>query len=158
MKHYVNWSSSYRHDSHLVTPYGFVERRPPADKQNSSPSASLPINYAAGKTKKVAWFVSNCNSRNGRHSYVEGLSRFLIRSQISARLITVLTAYGWRCDNNGPTLLKVFKWRHERRNSECNRLANYRYVFSSTFLSVLSLDWSTTRSTQLLTNQGSKHS
>jgi len=35
------------------------------------------INYAAGKTKLVAWFVSNCNTENHRMLYAQELSQFI---------------------------------------------------------------------------------
>lgn len=89
----INWTATFRWDSTIVTPYAkFVPR---SARQNTSPksmslnehsytdpaslSTKLPtvINYAAGKTKMVAWFVSNCFSRNERGAYVEELSRHL---------------------------------------------------------------------------------
>jgi hypothetical protein len=79
MKNYINWSSSYRHDSHIVTPYGYVEK-PPSSPYGGSryfpmPTSSAAINYAAGKTKQVAWFASNCKDKNGRKTYAYELSR-----------------------------------------------------------------------------------
>jgi hypothetical protein len=35
------------------------------------------VNYADGKRKKVAWFVSNCDGRNGRNEYATELGRFV---------------------------------------------------------------------------------
>ena len=35
------------------------------------------VNYAANKTKKVAWFVSNCGAKNGRLEYARNLSTFI---------------------------------------------------------------------------------
>jgi hypothetical protein len=35
------------------------------------------INYAQGKSKKVAWFVSNCHGPNGRGAYVAELEKFV---------------------------------------------------------------------------------
>jgi glycoprotein 3-alpha-L-fucosyltransferase len=34
-------------------------------------------NYATGKTKKVAWFVSNCGARNGRRQYADELGKHI---------------------------------------------------------------------------------
>ena len=34
-------------------------------------------NYAMGKTRKVAWFVSNCNARNKRIEYARELSKYI---------------------------------------------------------------------------------
>ncbi|KAL4717377.1 hypothetical protein ACJJTC_017264 [Scirpophaga incertulas] len=49
-----NWTSTYRRDSDIVAP-----------------------NYAANKTKKVAWFVSNCHARNRRLQYARQLAKFI---------------------------------------------------------------------------------
>lgn len=67
-----NWTATYRHDSDIVAPY---EKFVPFDEnvrtrpQNKS--------YAAGKTKKVAWFVSNCGARNTRREYAMELSKHI---------------------------------------------------------------------------------
>ena len=39
----------------------------------------LPLtrNYAANKTRSVAWFVSNCGARNGRLKYAKELGKFI---------------------------------------------------------------------------------
>lgn len=34
-------------------------------------------NYAQNKTKKVAWFVSNCGARNGRLNYAHELQKYI---------------------------------------------------------------------------------
>ena len=63
-----NWTATYRADSTLVTPYErwqYYEENVKFKQQN--------INYAANKTKKVAWFVSNCAARNGRLDYAKNL-------------------------------------------------------------------------------------
>ena len=67
-----NWSATYRTDSTLVAPY---ERWQYYDKNIQQ----LPIkkNYAAGKTKGVAWFVSNCKAKNGRLEYAKELAKFI---------------------------------------------------------------------------------
>lgn len=69
-----NWTATYRHDSDVVAPY---------EKFVSYYEDSVPLpsnvrkNYAAGKTKKVAWFVSNCAARNHRLQYARELSRHI---------------------------------------------------------------------------------
>ena len=70
---YVNWSSSYRYDSHIVTPYGHVEPLP-ASTVNKNTTL---VDYSAGKTKQVAWFASNCYDKNGRKNYAYELSRLV---------------------------------------------------------------------------------
>lgn len=81
---FFNWTMTYRWDSDVVRPYGWIE-----------PTGSVPLhpdeatlkqlikspatrNYAEGKTKMVAWFVSNCVSFSGRGEFVEHLQRFVM--------------------------------------------------------------------------------
>ena len=54
----VNWTATYRSDSTIVTPY---EKWVYYD--DTVRTGTQHINYAAGKTKKVAFFVSNCGAR-----------------------------------------------------------------------------------------------
>lgn len=71
---HFNWTASYRHDSDIVAPYEkFVKNN------NSNPHIQREIskNYAAGKTKKVAWFVSNCRATNSRLEYAKELSKYI---------------------------------------------------------------------------------
>ena len=64
-----------RQDSTIVTPYESWQ-------YYDENVVQLPqdINFAANKTKKVAWFVSNCGARNGRLQYAQELSQY-IRNQ-----------------------------------------------------------------------------
>lgn len=67
-----NWTATYRHDSTIVAPY---EKYVPL---NSSMTSRQPTrNYATGKTKKVAWFVSNCGARNKRRQYADELGKHI---------------------------------------------------------------------------------
>ena len=68
----VNWSVSYRPESTIAAPYGSWEMRNASNSQNL-----LDINYAKGKTKKVAWFVSNCADKNGRLHYANELKKHI---------------------------------------------------------------------------------
>lgn len=65
----INWTATYRKDSVLNAPY---ERFIHFDNFTQLPDKPL-RNYALNKTKKVAWFVSNCNSVNGRLEYAREL-------------------------------------------------------------------------------------
>lgn len=69
----VNWTATYRTDSVMVTPY---ERFSFFANYTGLPDRA-PGNFAAGKTKKIAWFVSNCAAPNGRHHYVEELKKYI---------------------------------------------------------------------------------
>ena len=71
----VNWTATYRRDSTIVTPY---EKFVPYANNNNSLSPFVPArNYADGKTKKVAWFVSNCYTTNGRLLYARELAKHI---------------------------------------------------------------------------------
>ena len=42
------------------------------------------VNFAANKTKAVAWFVSNCGARNGRLAYAKELQKYIqVRDQMA---------------------------------------------------------------------------
>ena len=48
------------------------------EPRTSSPaSASINVNYAQNKTKKVAWFVSNCGAKNNRLEYAHALQKYI---------------------------------------------------------------------------------
>jgi len=71
-KDVFNWTATYRSDSELVAPYEkwvyydeTIHRKPTT------------VNYAANKTKKVAWFVSNCGANNNRLDYARDLQKFI---------------------------------------------------------------------------------
>jgi len=68
----VNWTATYRHASTVVFPYDWVL---PNVSDTASGKGSL--NYSAGKTKLVAWFVSNCHTPNERLRYAQELSKFI---------------------------------------------------------------------------------
>uniref|UniRef100_A0A146LJH0 Fucosyltransferase n=1 Tax=Lygus hesperus TaxID=30085 RepID=A0A146LJH0_LYGHE len=68
-----NWTSTYRRDSDIVAPY---EKFVYYDSRVRT--VSKPVrNYAANKTKLVAWFVSNCGARNGRLQYAHELQKYI---------------------------------------------------------------------------------
>ena len=61
-----------RQDSTIVTPYESWQYYDP-----SVVSKPQNQNYAGNKSKKVAWFVSNCGARNGRLQYAQELSKYI---------------------------------------------------------------------------------
>jgi len=67
-----NWTATYRTDSTVVAPYErwqYYNENVKTIKQEK--------NYAANKTKQVAWFVSNCGARNGRLNYARELGKYI---------------------------------------------------------------------------------
>ncbi|KAK9498301.1 hypothetical protein O3M35_002966 [Rhynocoris fuscipes] len=68
-----NWTATYRTDSDIVTPYEKWVYYNERIKQLKTPIK----NFAANKTKQVAWFVSNCGARNGRLQYARALQKYI---------------------------------------------------------------------------------
>lgn len=68
-----NWTATYRRDSDIVTPYAkwvyYDEKIKQKEQQDR--------NYATNKTKKVAWFVSNCEAHNKRMEYAMQLVQYI---------------------------------------------------------------------------------
>ncbi|XP_017019592.1 glycoprotein 3-alpha-L-fucosyltransferase A [Drosophila kikkawai] len=68
----INWTATYRRDSTIVAPYEkwqYYDTKVQQQEQDQ--------NYAVNKTKKVAWFVSNCGARNGRLRYAHELQKHI---------------------------------------------------------------------------------
>lgn len=127
----INWTATFRWDSTVVTPYAKFVSFPLTSHQSMSPSLNgnryagnsasmrLPTmkNYAGGKTKLVAWFVSNCYSKNERGSYVEELSRHVP--------VDVFGACGMpSCERDDPScwrrLRREYKFYLSFENSNCD--------------------------------------
>ena len=71
----INWTATYRLDSTIVTPYAkFV---PYGKKAFHQPLPQDVTSRLRGKTKQVAWFVSNCVSGNRRMEYARDLSNYI---------------------------------------------------------------------------------
>ena len=68
----VNWTATYRRDSTITAPY---EKFAPVSDYHILQRS--PTNYAKDKTKKVAWFVSNCHAGNGRLEYAKELANYI---------------------------------------------------------------------------------
>ena len=76
---YINWTATYRRDSTIVTPYAkYVPFSVDKYVLDDSFTSKIPtLDYAKGKTKAVAWFVSNCMTTNGRMEYVKELQNYI---------------------------------------------------------------------------------
>ena len=73
IKDVFNWTATYRSDSTVVAPYERWQYYNENLRVNEKPDK----NYAANKTKSVAWFVSNCGARNGRLQYAKELQKHI---------------------------------------------------------------------------------
>lgn len=65
-----DWTMTYRKDSEVFTPYGFVRKRLHIPKKNYS---SIFLN----KTRNIAWVVSHCHTISKRELYVKELSKYI---------------------------------------------------------------------------------
>ncbi|KAK3872913.1 hypothetical protein Pcinc_022043 [Petrolisthes cinctipes] len=110
-----NWTFTYRRDSDFPNMYGEVFRR-------HEPLPEEQVNYAEGKTKLVAWFVSNCHTHSGREKLVEALRKWIPVDQ-----------YG-----------KCSKKRCERsKGDNCHGLLNQDYKFYLSFENSICKDYVT---------------
>lgn len=69
----IDWMATYRHDSEIVIPYNRWAYYDPLVTQIKR----VGWNFAKGKTKQVAWFVSNCFANNGRLEYARELAKHI---------------------------------------------------------------------------------
>ncbi|XP_039294383.1 LOW QUALITY PROTEIN: glycoprotein 3-alpha-L-fucosyltransferase A [Nilaparvata lugens] len=68
-----NWTVSYRRGSDLVNPYAKWVYYDPGQTEWQGAYR----NYAKGKSKQVAWFVSNCYAKNNRLEYAKKLGQYI---------------------------------------------------------------------------------
>ena len=72
LDNYFNWTLTYRRDSVINTPYAKFK-----SYGNFSKSLKPLRNYALGKRKKVAWFVSHCKTPGKRELYAKELQKYI---------------------------------------------------------------------------------
>nr|CAH0099095.1 unnamed protein product [Daphnia galeata] len=83
LENFFNWTLTYRWDSDMVMPYGYVKPTGnvplhPSEDQMRKLLSNQKINYATGKTKLAAWMVSNCFLTNsGRNEMVTILRKYI---------------------------------------------------------------------------------
>lgn len=70
----INWTATYRTDSTVHAPYNEHQSHGPGDAPRSFQDLRSVVN---SKTKLVAWFASNCGSKNGRLKYVQELQKYI---------------------------------------------------------------------------------
>ncbi|KAL1470690.1 hypothetical protein MTO96_024107 [Rhipicephalus appendiculatus] len=74
IKNIFNWTATYRHDSDIVAPYEKFVSYDDGGTSAQRPASSVP---PRNKTKKVAWFVSNCAARNQRLQFARKLAAYI---------------------------------------------------------------------------------
>ncbi|XP_037791069.1 glycoprotein 3-alpha-L-fucosyltransferase A-like [Penaeus monodon] len=71
LRNIFNWTLTYRHDADIPMLIGRVLER----KQKAVSLKT--INYAVGKTKMAAWFVSNCKTDSSRSRLAKTLQKYI---------------------------------------------------------------------------------
>ncbi|XP_059351260.1 glycoprotein 3-alpha-L-fucosyltransferase A-like isoform X2 [Daphnia carinata] len=82
MDNVFNWTMSYKFNSDIQMPYGRIRLRStaprnPAETQQRIKEMQWAKNYAANKTRLVAWMVSHCETPGHRERYVAQLKKFI---------------------------------------------------------------------------------
>lgn len=70
----INWTATYRYDSTMITPY---DKFQPFDNFTKIDDYKPDKNYAEGKSKLAAMFVSNCYASNDRMGFVKNLQKYM---------------------------------------------------------------------------------
>ncbi|CAH8644131.1 unnamed protein product [Heterobilharzia americana] len=142
LKNEVNFTISFRFDSTIHSPYGYYE--PYIETHGSNTRYPLPSrNFAAGRTKKVAWFVSNCVPKSPRMVYAIELSRY-ISVDIYGRCGTMVCPKNMGTFASTPECLTVirenYKFYLSFENSLCSEYITeklYRNALSNDILPVV---------------------
>ena len=74
LDHVINWTATYRPDSTIVTPY---DKWLPFGNCSHLDAVKPSRNFAEGKTKSAAIFVSNCETSNKRMKFVRELQKYI---------------------------------------------------------------------------------
>ena len=80
---FFNWTISYRQDADFRNQYGKLTKIEPHSSQEDELKKQIKlfgINHLAisqNKTKKIAWFVSHCNTKSQREKYVKELEKHI---------------------------------------------------------------------------------
>lgn len=78
-----NWTMTYRRDSDVVQPYGWIQPigtfslNPSVEEINREMELAVKRKTTNKKTKLVAWFVSNCQSKSQREQYANALAKYV---------------------------------------------------------------------------------
>ncbi|XP_066953139.1 alpha-(1,3)-fucosyltransferase C-like [Macrobrachium rosenbergii] len=117
LKNVFNWTFTYRQDSDFPNPFSVVYRR------LVPKPVSAGKNYASGKKRLAAWFVSNCETKSGRERLVQKLKKWIR-----------IDVYG-RCGQ--------YKCPRNNGKSNCYELLERKYKFYFSFENSLCKDYAT---------------
>ncbi|GAB6032333.1 Alpha-(1,3)-fucosyltransferase 9 [Chamberlinius hualienensis] len=123
-----NWTMTYRRDSDVMADYGRVifNRLPTVEQRK----ASWERNYANGKSKLAAWYVSHCTTEGHREKYVKELQKYV-----------EIDVYG-KCGTHHC---------EPPRSPECDRKLQSTYKFYMSFENILCKDYVTEKFIRALT-------
>ncbi|ELU10959.1 hypothetical protein CAPTEDRAFT_172884 [Capitella teleta] len=122
----VNWTATYRRDSTIVTPY---EKFLSFANASAVIRAGSSVNYAAGKTKMAAWFVSNCGAKNQRWELVDELKQhFDVDIYGACGTFTCFRADKEKCFN---MLSKDYKFYLSFENSNCRDYITEKFFWNA---------------------------
>ena len=82
-KNFYNETMTFRRNADFFHPYGHILSKKPHPTEERKLKEFIEQfgknnrHLASGKTKKVAWFVSNCHSMSGREQYVKKLQQYI---------------------------------------------------------------------------------
>ena len=125
-KNSFNWSMSYRLDSDIVSPYGYLRHKINITERNYT-------KLFRTKTKFAAWIVSNCNALSQRDKFVKKLKDYGIAVDIYGRCGTKLT------DDPREMIKTQYKFYLSFENSFCSDYVTekfFKYFSSDTVLIV----------------------
>ena len=137
---YFNWTMSYRLDSDIHLLYGRVTAKATAPRNSSQvqrliqSTRSWNRNYAANKTKTVAWMVSHCPTYSLRENYVNELRKHI-----------QVDVYG-KCGN----LTCARNATHWLSDPQCYDLLASQYKFYLSFENSLCTDYVTEKFFEIL--------
>jgi len=123
VRRYINWTVSYRRDSTVAISYGKYAR-----KTNTDSTQEI-IDYSAGKTKQVAWIVSNCYAANSRLEYAHELAKYID--------VDIYGACGsLSCNTTGPEschnlLEKKYRFFLAFENSNCKDYITEKFYYTA---------------------------
>ncbi|RZC31869.1 Glyco transf 10 domain containing protein [Asbolus verrucosus] len=69
-KNFYNWTMTYRRDSDIMRPYGFIQKR----KTDYQPPS---VEEIRKRPKKIAWMVSNCGTSSERELLYNALKKVI---------------------------------------------------------------------------------
>lgn len=110
----IDWTATYRHDSHIVVPYARWAYYNSLETQVEHLNQS----YAKNKTKQVAMIISNCDTDNNRLEYANKLGEY-ISVDIYGKCGQIKTIKVNRPDVFFQTLNRDYKFYLAFENSNC---------------------------------------